>query len=294
MAEITLTISAENMASQQFQKLRDDLKRTGAALKQFGTTSETGANKGAQAVKGFGAEMRKVGDAASGSFVTAARSAAGGFNTISDSVRRANPAVTMLRRQFQFLRNDVGNVAGVFRNFGTGLNNLVSGQVDAALEFERLRKSLLTVSGSAEEASDQYQRLIEVSKLPGLNLEQALKASVQLQAVGTDGREAANVITQFGNALALGGGSARDLNQIVNSIRQMSAEGKILQEDLSIMTTRVAVLVPVLKDAFGGTRAEDIRNAGVSTEEFLDIVTQALTELPRAGDTTANAIGEFG
>ena len=32
----------------------------------------------------------------------------------------------------------------------------------------------------------------------------------------------------------------------------------IISDDITAMTTRVAVLVPILQDAFGGTRTEEI------------------------------------
>ena len=163
------------------------------------------------------------------------------------TVSQVNPALVQLQREYNSLRHSVGNVAAVTGRLATAFTNQLQGAVDSAVEFERLRKSLDTISDSADDANKQYERLIEVSRLPGLNLQQALRASVQLQAIGQSGSDAADAITQFGNALALGGGGPRDLNQITNAIRQMSAEGKILQEDLSIMTTRLAVLVPILK-----------------------------------------------
>ena len=78
----------------------------------------------------------------------------------------------------------------------------------------------------------------------------------------------------------------------------MAGEGKIIQEDIAILTTRVAALVPHLKAAFGGTRAEDVREffdaLGVDESEqadrFLRIVLDRLKELPRAGETASNAI----
>ena len=56
--------------------------------------------------------------------------------------------------------------------------------------------------------------------------------------------------------------------------------------------------MPHLKDAFGGTRAEDVREffdaLGVEESEqadrFLRIVLDRLKELPRSGETAANAI----
>ena len=124
----------------------------------------------------------------------------------------------------------------------------------------------------------------------------------KLQALGKSGEDAAEVIREFGNALALSGTAPRELNQVVNAIRQMSGEGKILQEDIAILTTRVAALVPHLKEAFGGTRAEDVRKffdaLGVDesdqADRFLRIVLDRLKELPRAGETASNAIENLG
>ena len=144
--------------------------------------------------------------------------------------------------------------------------------------------------------------MIEVSRLPGINIENSLRATLQLQALGKSGEDAAEVIREFGNALALSGTAPRELNQVVNAIRQMSGEGKILQEDIAILTTRVAALVPHLKEAFGGTRAKDVREffdaLGVDesqqADRFLRIVLDRLKELPRAGETASNAIENLG
>ena len=144
----------------------------------------------------------------------------------------------------------------------------------------------------------QYRRLVEVSRLPGINIQNSLRATLQLQALGKSGEDATEVIREFGNALALSGTAPRELNQVINAIRQMSGEGKILQEDIAIITTRVARLIPILQDAFGGTRAEDVRQffdaMGVDESEqadrFLRIVLDRLKELPRSSETAANAI----
>ena len=161
---------------------------------------------------------------------------------------------------------------------------------------------LVSITGSAAAATEQYQRLVQVSRLPGINIENSLRATLQLQALGKSGEDAAEVIREFGNALALSGTAPRELNQVVNAIRQMSGEGKILQEDIAILTTRVAALVPHLKEAFGGTRAKDVREffdaLGVDesqqADRFLRIVLDRLKELPRAGNTAANAIENLG
>ena len=54
-------------------------------------------------------------------------------------------------------------------------------------------------------ATTQYQRLVEVSRLPGINIENSLRATLQLEALGKSGEDVTEIIREFGNALALSG-----------------------------------------------------------------------------------------
>ena len=296
---VSLVIDAQNLTQDEFRQLRNDVRQSEQALqRQADAARRAGLN-----FEGSSTGIRAYRDAQGKLRVEQGRLQAGQV-TLAEKVTRGqrafrNAAETTerLRSQYRDLKNDVSNVTLVSGALTVATGLVVKSQLDAALAFERARRALEVISGSQEKAIAQYQRLIQVSRLPGLNLEQALKASVQLQAIGNSGAQAANQITQFGNALALGGGSPRQLIEVVNAIRQMSAEGKILQEDLAIMTTRVAVLIPLMKEAFGGTRAEDIRRyyesigkADQQSELFLKTIVASLAQLPRAGETAANAI----
>ena len=262
---LTLTIEAQNQASQAFQAFRQDVAKSNELLNRIASNTERVARA---TVK------------------------------LTDSQK----IVKRLRGEYNHLRTDIHNTAAVTRQFAKALQSQIRSQIDAAANLERLRVGLDTISGSAAAAEQQYRRLVDVSRLPGINIENSLRASLQLQALGKSGEDAAEVIREFGNALALSGTAPRELNQVVNAIRQMSGEGKILQEDIAILTTRVAVLVPHLKEAFGGTRAEDVRKffdaLGVDesdqADRFLRIVLDRLKELPRAGETASNAIENLG
>ena len=176
--------------------------------------------------------------------------------------------------------------------------NLVKAQISGAANLERLLIGLDAITGSLDAANAQYHDLIQVSRLPGINIENSLRATLQLQALGKTGEESTRIIQGFGNALALSGRPPRELGQVINAIRQMSGEGKILQEDIAIITTRIASLIPLMQEAFGGTRAEDVRNfydalgtpPSQQAELFLEVMLEGLERLPRAGETAANAI----
>ena len=258
---LTLTIEAHNLASAAFKELQTDVRRSNEHLEQIANNT------------------RKV-------------------TRATVNLTASQRIVKRLRGEYNLLRSEVANTAAVARQFSTVLNSQIRVQIEAAANIERLRVGLVSITGSISAAAEQYERLVVVSRLPGINIENSLRATLQLQALGKSGQEATEIISEFGNALALSGTAPRELNQVINAIRQMSGEGKILQEDIAILTTRVAALVPHLKDAFGGTRAKDVReffNAlGVDESEqadqFLRIVLDRLKELPRAGETAANAI----
>ena len=298
---LTLTIEAQNLAQAAFKQFQTDVRQSNEALQktgQAGRQSSTG-------IKVYRDELGRFHDAVTGRYVSAARLLKEGFTEVergaddsTEAIKRANPAIARMRREFDFLRNDIHNAAGVFRQFSTAIQSQIRVQVNAAANLERLRVGLDTISGSSAAAELQYRRLVEVSRYPGINIENSLRASLQLQALRKSGEEAVEVVREFGNALALSGTAPRELNQVVNAIKQLSGEGKILQEDIAIITTRVARLVPELQDAFGGSRAKDVREffdaLGVDesdqADQFLRIVLDRLAKLPRAGDTAANAI----
>ena len=179
----------------------------------------------------------------------------------------------------------------------TATQGLIKSQIRAAIQLERQKTSLQTITGSAGAAEAQYKRLLEVARLPGIDTTQALAASAQLQAIGLSGESAARAVGAFGNALATSGQSAQELGAIVGGFRQLTAEGKILQEDIAIITTRIPSLIPLMQEAFGGTRAADVRayyesigQADRQAELFGDRLISLLRTLPQVSDTAGNAL----
>ena len=82
-----------------------------------------------------------------------------------------------------------------FKSFGDKLQNIGStltkglslplaaigvAAVASSMKMESLKKGLIAVSGSAEEADKQLTRLKEVAKLPGLGLEEAVQGSIRI------------------------------------------------------------------------------------------------------------------
>ena len=257
---LTLTIEARNLAGQAFKALQADVRRSNEHLEKIANNT------------------RKV-------------------TRETVKLTQSQQIVRRLRNEYNFLRTEIANTAAVSRQFATALNSQVRAQFDAAASLERLHVSLVIISGSTAAAEQQYKRLLEAARLPGINLENSLRASLQLQAIGKSGEEATNIIKEFGNAFALAGGRGQQLSGVVHGIRQIISDGKVLQRELNIITSRIAILTPIMQEAFGGNRAEDVRafaesigRGDDSVGVFFEAILAGLKELPRAGNTAANAI----
>ena len=261
---ISITISARNQASRAFRQLQADIQKTNTAATNLNKTTAAGS--------------RTV-DRLSSSLQRGSRSA----NTYAGTISNVHGQVIAL------------SIAQ--RGLNDALNATAISQARAAINLERLQVALQTISGSTAAATAQYERLVEVARLPGINLENSLRASTQLQAIGKSGQEATTIIREFGNALALSSQSPRELRQTIRGLSQLSTVGSVLQEDLEIVTSRISVLNRGLKE-LGGPRAEGIRKfydaLGVPPDQqgprLVEDMLRILSELPRAGNTAANAI----
>jgi tape measure domain-containing protein len=159
--------------------------------------------------------------------------------------------------------------------------------------------------GSIQGAKEELDKLRVTAENPGLALPQVVQASASLQSVGMSADAARETITQFGNAVARSGGGAEQFSGVTLALSQISAVGKVTQEDLNQIKERLPEFARVMKEEFGTVTAEGIRAIGVSSEEFITRSVSALAKLERAqgglGNTFDNlkdnvtaSLAEFG
>ena len=238
-----------------------------------------------------------------------ARSTTAGFRALLPAIQQVNDTLAKTEsrsrgtgRGFRLLGQDIQSTANIVQQFSRALTSQTRAIITEAANIERLRLGLNTLSPSIAEAEAQYRRLIEVARLPGIDFSNALRASLQLQAIGKTGEEATRILIAFGNSLALSGASTADIQRTIYGLRQLIADGKVYQRELNLITSRVPVATPILQDRFGGVRANDIReyfeSVGVDESqqaaEFIKILTEELEKLPRASETAANALENIG
>ena len=192
------------------------------------------------------------------------------------------------------LDKELGRVEKSMSKFGQNMQNIGSnltqsltlpiiGLGTAALksfaDMEKLQNGLTAIMGSSQDAAIEMEKLRKVAENPGLALPEVVKASASLQSVGMNADAARETITQFGNAVARAGGGAEQFDGVVLALSQISAVGKVTQEDLNKIKERLPEFARVMKEEFGVVTAEGIRELGISSEEFIKRSVGALGEL---------------
>jgi tape measure domain-containing protein len=153
--------------------------------------------------------------------------------------------------------------------------------VKAAADMDALRRGLIAVGGSAEEADRQLKRLVETAKLPGLGFKEAVQAAIQLQAVGFAFKDAVRVIEAFGNALATVGRGREDLNEVIRQLGQLESRGKVTADNLKPILERVPQAARIIKEAFGTIDTEALQKMGITSRQFIETLVTELERLPK-------------
>ena len=183
-----------------------------------------------------------------------------------------------LRNAERELRRSGNNFARIGGDLTTSLSAplglLGTAAISAAGDIESLTLALKSQLGSSEAAAKELGLLTEAAKNPGLGVEQAVRGSVRLQGVGLAAEEAREVLVQMGNAIAATGGSAQELDSVTRQFAQMISKGRVLQEDVSILSENMPGLAQMMQKAFGTQSVENIRAMGVSGKEFVMRITE--------------------
>ena len=185
--------------------------------------------------------------------------------------------------------NKVGELGDVFQNIGAkltaGLTLPIIGLGTAAVksfgEIQSLQKGLEAVMGSASAAGNEFEKLKEVAKLPGLGLNEAVKGSINLQSIGIDAEKSRNILLQFGNAVATVGKGRAEFERAIYGVQQLANTDFPLGEDLNIIKDALPQVSNLLKEAFGTARSEELQKLGITSQQVLGVITGGLEKLPR-------------
>jgi tape measure domain-containing protein len=205
--------------------------------------------------------------------------------------------VSNLEKELGKVERSMARFGGKMQSVGTTLSESLTlpiiGLGAAALksfaDMEKLQNGLIAIMGSSEGAAVELEKLRKVAENPGLALPEVVKASATLQSVGMSADVARETITQFGNAVARAGMGAETFDGVIVALGQISAVGKVTQEDLNQIKGRLPEFADVMKNEFGVVTAEAINKMGLSAEDFITRSVSALGELERAKGGLGNA-----
>lgn len=161
-------------------------------------------------------------------------------------------------------------------------------------DIEALQKGLISVMGSAKASGDEFERLKEVAKLPGLGLEEAVQGSVALQAAGFSADEARKSLLAFGNALATVGKGKNELKLVNLALTQLQNKSSGYGQEIRQLTEQLPQLRNALVSAFGTAESDKIAQLGVTGKEVVTILTQEFAKLPKVAGGLKNSFENAG
>lgn len=147
-------------------------------------------------------------------------------------------------------------------------------------DIQALKNGLTAVTGSASIAEKQFTRLKEIAKLPGLGLQEAVKGAINLQVIGFSAEKAEKAMMSFGNAVATVGKGKEDFQGALYGLQQLANTDLPLAEDLNIIKERIPQVTPLLKEAFGTARSDELAKMGITSAKLVDTIIDGLAKLP--------------
>ena len=180
--------------------------------------------------------------------------------------------------------------------FGVGIRDIYEWNkaiLQATIKYQGMVLGLRAVEGSAEKAAVQLDRIIEIAKLPGIQLEPAIKAVVTLRALKLEGELVERTIKAIGNALATLGREG-ELGGVVLALSQIIGKGKIHAEEINQIAERLPLIRGILVEEFGTANTEVLQKMEIGIEDFIERITQGLERLPKVATQIGTSFKNLG
>ena len=176
---------------------------------------------------------------------------------------------------------------------GTKLNQLSRSLIGAGAELQQMKIAMETLASEGENTSRTLEKLVEVSKLPGLDFQQVLKGVTVLRASGLEASLATEAVEQLGNALASVGGNPQELQGVIRAFSQIQSKGKIYAEEILQIAERLPQIRTIMLETFGTANTEILQAEGFTSQEFIEAIVGGLSRLKRVQDNAVNAMQNF-
>jgi tape measure domain-containing protein len=174
-----------------------------------------------------------------------------------------------------------------------GLLDVGRQAIQTAVKFDSYNKALESTLGSSKRVKAEMRDLKEIAKLPGIGLEESIQSFQRFVAVGVSAAKSKKLIEGLGKINAKSGGSAENFNEASRQFSQILSAGKITEENLGVIKERMPAFAKALKDTFGTATAEGLKKAGVSTDQFVAKISDAMQKTKGVTNTAQNSFDNF-
>ena len=169
--------------------------------------------------------------------------------------------------------------------------------IQSTLDMDQYIRGFKVLDGGLQNAKATMQDIIEVSKLPGIQIPAASRGYMNLRAVGVSGNFAIKVLEEFSNAVAIAGGRSIDLRESIRQLSQTLSINKIDMENWRVMLERIPTMRIAVQKAFGPKSihtehlAKVMEKEGLTAEQTWRHILQQMMFTERADpNTITNAI----
>lgn len=181
--------------------------------------------------------------------------------------------------------------------FSTSVFMLGKRMVQATLDMDKYVRGFKVLDGGVEAARMTMQEIIEVSKLPGIQIPQASESYMNLRSVGITNRFGLRILEEFSNAVAIAGGRAIDLREAIRQLGQTISIQKFDMENWRVMLERIPTIRLAVQKAFGpqAIHTEELtkvlEHEGMSVNQAWTKIIDSMMLQERADpDTITNAV----
>jgi tape measure domain-containing protein len=209
----------------------------------------------------------------------------------------AMKAANSLGRMSSVMREMRGLVAGIgvamSLAFTVPLARAAEFAFDLETRMDGIQKGLASILGANGLAAAQIIELREISRSPGLDFENAAKGVRRLSGAGVDLRLSTSIVKEFGNALALVGGTSQDLDGVTLALQQIASKSKVSAEEINQIAERLPQVRLLMRQAFGTSDTEELQRRNIEPLQFIRAITEQAKQLPRATNSIANELKNF-
>lgn len=204
-------------------------------------------------------------------------------NTLRKSFQEADREARRFNQGIGRLGDNLSSAgSGLFKGLTVPILGLGAASVKTFGDIDALKRGLTTVTGSAQKTEARFKTLTDVAKLPGLGLNEVVKADIRLRTIGFTALNSEKSIRAFGNAIASVGGGRVEFERAIYGLQQLANTKFPLGEDLNIIKDALPQVSTLLRQAFGTDRSDELAKLGITSKQVVDTIVTGLGRLPAA------------